>query len=148
QNHIKIDTGRTTASVDETNPLPPPAEPATPPADPTALRVDLTALPADVEEPVAVAIGGGELIPPPAPPAPQIWRQMYNEVTYEIPKPGAKAPFYCVTKGTRYGVFVWSAVSPLVTGVSRAASRKVSSVLEGVQVFHEAVRDGAVEIIG
>lgn len=50
--------------------------------------------------------GPSTLLPPPPPPALQRWHRCYRGYVYNWPAPKEdKGPFYCVTKGTRVGIF-------------------------------------------
>ncbi|KAH7918409.1 hypothetical protein BV22DRAFT_1134608 [Leucogyrophana mollusca] len=87
-------------------------------------------------------------LPPPPPPAPQIWKQSYRAFVYEVPSPSALPPFYCISKGTRVGVFSgWQTTSPLVIGVSRSCHSRVSSRDAGIDKFHNTVDTRGVEVL-
>ncbi|KAH7920332.1 hypothetical protein BV22DRAFT_1133153 [Leucogyrophana mollusca] len=116
--------------------------------DPPTTAVAPTAI-ADPPPALTAPYGQGAILIPPEPlPAPQIWIQRYKSFDYEVPGPGAARPFYCITKGSRLGVFSgWATMSPLVIGVSRAVLTRVASVAKGVELFHEAVDNLTVELI-
>ncbi|KAH7906367.1 hypothetical protein BJ138DRAFT_1117639 [Hygrophoropsis aurantiaca] len=87
-------------------------------------------------------------IAPSPPPAPQIWSQVYRGFTYDVPRPDATGPFYCVTVGTRVGIFSpWQATSPFVTGVTRACQSRVLTLALGITQFHTILEAGNVELI-
>ncbi|KAH7919290.1 hypothetical protein BV22DRAFT_1133938 [Leucogyrophana mollusca] len=92
--------------------------------------------------------GTGAILFAPDIQAPSVWHQRYNGFDYEVPRPNSKGPFYCVTKGTRLGIFAgWQTTSPLMTGISHAVHSRVDTIAEGVQIFHEAFDDGAVQCL-
>ncbi|KAH7909086.1 hypothetical protein BJ138DRAFT_1102954, partial [Hygrophoropsis aurantiaca] len=88
-----------------------------------------------------------QLAPPPLP-APQIWRHSYRGFLYEVPRPDAVGPFYCVTKGTRVGIFSgWQTASPFVSGVSHSCQSRVVSREAGYAKFHEVLEDDGVRVL-
>ncbi|KAH7919222.1 hypothetical protein BV22DRAFT_1134002 [Leucogyrophana mollusca] len=87
-------------------------------------------------------------VPPSSPPAAQVYRQSYRGFVYEVPSVDAPGPFYCVTKGTRVGVFSsWQVTSKLVTGVSRSCQSRVVSLDAGMEKFHTSVDQFSVEVL-
>lgn len=70
----------------------------------------LTAEPAPAPVPGVAVLSGpvlpSVLVPPPdAPGSTSTWYRLYRGYSYCVPAPDSPAPFYCVTKGLRVGIF-------------------------------------------
>ncbi|KAH7918604.1 hypothetical protein BV22DRAFT_1051622 [Leucogyrophana mollusca] len=115
----------------------------------------LTSSPGDAHaansDPVALQcnppmIEASTAVPPATPPTaigPLPYDISFIGVIYEVPPYSAPGPFYCVIRGLRLGVFsTWAQTSPHVTGVSHRRFKKVSSIVEGMRLLHDAILRG------
>ncbi|KIK81605.1 hypothetical protein PAXRUDRAFT_112179, partial [Paxillus rubicundulus Ve08.2h10] len=69
-------------------------------------------------------------------------------MTYFIPKPDHKAPYYCIGHGLAIGIFVnWVLISPLVHGVSGASFKGYDTLEEAEDVLELLIEAGMLTTI-
>ncbi|KIJ61344.1 hypothetical protein HYDPIDRAFT_116110 [Hydnomerulius pinastri MD-312] len=90
------------------------------------------------------------LLPPPNHPGRLSWSRVYHGVVFNVPAPNseARAPFYCVTKGTHLGVFeTWPETASYVKRVKGAVQCKVATIDDGIRMFEDTIDVGGVELL-